>query len=215
MDTDEVWRTIDQQRAELADLMETFTSAEWETPSLCARWRVRDVAAHLTLSHMSLRKGLLPTLRAHGSFNGAIHLTAVRQAELPVEDYPRLLRQMLGSRRTAPFVSDLEPLIDILVHGQDMLVPLGRPREMPREAAAVAATRAWKLGWAFNLRRRLSRFSLVATDHDWSIGSGPAVEGRMQDLLMVVTGRDATLPDLSGAGADALRAHLAHLAQAA
>ena len=44
MDRDEVWRTIDQQRAELADLMETFTEAEWETPSLCraggsARWR--------------------------------------------------------------------------------------------------------------------------------------------------------------------------------
>ena len=36
MDRDEVWRTIDQQRAELADLMETFTEAEWETPSLCS-----------------------------------------------------------------------------------------------------------------------------------------------------------------------------------
>ena len=27
MDRDEVWRTIDQQRAELADLMETFSDA--------------------------------------------------------------------------------------------------------------------------------------------------------------------------------------------
>ena len=27
MDRDEVWRTIDQQRAELADLMETFTES--------------------------------------------------------------------------------------------------------------------------------------------------------------------------------------------
>ena len=212
MDTDEVWRTIDQQRAELADLMETFTPEEWETPSLCERWRVREVAAHLTLAHMSLREGLLPTLRAHGSFDGAIHLTAVRQAELPVEDYPRLLRRMLGSRRTAPFISDLEPLIDVLVHEQDMVVPLGRSREMPRQAAAVAAARSWKLSWPFKVRRRLGRFSLVATDHDWSIGSGPAVEGRMQDLLMVVTGRDVVLPDLSGPGADSLRSHLAHAA---
>ena len=43
MDRDEVWRTIDQQRAELADLMETFTDADWETPSLCEGWRVREV----------------------------------------------------------------------------------------------------------------------------------------------------------------------------
>ena len=61
-----------------------------------------------------------------------IYQTAVRQAERPVEDYPVLLRAMVGSRRKAPFISDLEPLIDQLVHGQDMVVPLGRTREMPR-----------------------------------------------------------------------------------
>ena len=60
-----------------------------------------------------------------------IHDTAVRQAERPVAEYPALLRAMIGSRRKAPFVSDLEPLIDQLVHGQDMVVPLGRTREMP------------------------------------------------------------------------------------
>ena len=54
MDTDEVWRTIDQQRLELADLMETFTADEWDTPSLCVGWRVRDVAAHLTLAQTGL-----------------------------------------------------------------------------------------------------------------------------------------------------------------
>ena len=57
--------------------------------------------------------------------------TALRQAERPVSDYPVLLRAMVGSRKKAPFVSDLEPLIDQLVHGQDMVVPLGRTREMP------------------------------------------------------------------------------------
>ena len=57
MDRDEVWRTIDQQRTELADLMETFTDAEWETPSLCEGWRVREVAAHLTLAQTRLAAG--------------------------------------------------------------------------------------------------------------------------------------------------------------
>ena len=152
MDRDEVWRTIDQQRRELADLMETFSEEEWHTPSLCRGWRVREVAAHLTLAQTSLREGLGGAIRARGSFNRMIHDTAVRQAELPVTDFPVLLRAMVGSRRTAPFISDLEPLIDQLVHGQDMVVPLGRTREMPREAAAVAAQRAYKLGWPFQVR---------------------------------------------------------------
>ena len=66
MDRDEVWRTIDQQRAELADLMETFTDADWETPSLCEGWRVREVAAHLTLAQTGLLEALGATVRARG-----------------------------------------------------------------------------------------------------------------------------------------------------
>ncbi|MET0997242.1 MAG: maleylpyruvate isomerase family mycothiol-dependent enzyme [Marmoricola sp.] len=208
MDRDEVWRTIDQQRAELADLMETFSDEEWQTASLCTGWRVREVAAHLTLAQMRLREGLGPALRAGGGFDRMIYQTAVKQAELPVTDYPVLLRAMVGSRRKAPFISDLEPMIDQLVHGQDIVVPLGRTREMPAEAAATAAQRAWSMGFPFRARKRLRGFSLVATDHPWSAGEGTAVEGPIRALLMLVTGRYVVLPELSGPGADALRARL-------
>ena len=208
MDREEVWRTIDQQRSELADLMENFTEADWETPSLCEGWRVREVAAHLTLAHTTLRQGLGPAIRARGGFNRMIHQTAMRQAELPVEDYPVLLRAMVGSRKKAPFISDLEPLIDLLVHGQDMVVPLGRTREMPPEAAATAAQRAWSMRFPFHAERRLRGFTLTATDHHWTVGDGPVVEGPIRALLMLVTGRDVVLPELSGPGADELRARL-------
>ncbi len=67
--------------------------------------------------------------------------TALRAASLPREEYPRRLRAMVGSRRTAPFVTPTEPLIDVLVHGQDIAVPLGRDRPVPTDAAVVAATR--------------------------------------------------------------------------
>ena len=208
MDRDEIWRTIDQQRAELADLMETFTETEWATPSLCEGWRVRDVAAHLTLAQLGLLPSLGAALRARGSFNRMIHDTAVRQAERPVEDYPVLLRSMVGSRRKAPFVSDLEPMLDQLVHGQDMVVPLGRTREVPHEAAATAAQRAWDLNWPFRTKKGLRGFRLSATDHTWQIGEGTLVEGPVRALLMLVTGRNVVLPELSGPGADELRARL-------
>jgi uncharacterized protein (TIGR03083 family) len=208
MDRDEVWRTIDQQRAELADLMETFTDAEWETPSLCSGWRVREVGAHLTLAQTGLLEAIGASIRARGSFNRMIHDTAVRQAERPVAEYPALLRAMIGSRRKAPFVSDLEPLIDQLVHGQDMVVPLGRTREMPREAAAAAAQRAWDLNWPFRVKKRLHGFTLSATDHPWSVGEGAVVKGPVRALLMLVSGRTVVLPELSGQGADELRTRL-------
>ncbi len=53
MDLDGVWRTIDAERRSLADLLDGLSPAEWATPSLCDACRVGDVAAHLTLAHMS------------------------------------------------------------------------------------------------------------------------------------------------------------------
>ena len=208
MDSDEVWRTIDAQRSELADLIETFSADDWETSSLCTGWRVREVAAHLDSRADQAAEAIGPMVRARGKFDRFIHQTALRQAGLPVEDYPRLLRAMVGSRRKAPFVSDLEPLIDVLVHGQDMTVPLGRTRTMPVEAAATAAQRAWSMGFPFLARKRLAGFTLRASDHPWSAGQGDVVEAPIRDLLMLVTGRDVVLPSLTGPGADALRAGL-------
>jgi len=51
------------------------------------------------------------------------------------------LRGFIGSRRRAPFVSELEPLLDILVHFQDICLPLGIEHPMPIDAAAAAADR--------------------------------------------------------------------------
>ncbi|MFC4945659.1 maleylpyruvate isomerase family mycothiol-dependent enzyme, partial [Pseudonocardia sp. GCM10023141] len=35
------------ERADLANLLDTLTPAQWDSPSLCAGWRVRDVVAHM------------------------------------------------------------------------------------------------------------------------------------------------------------------------
>ena len=152
MDLDEVWRTIDAERAGLADLFEDLSPMDWGTPSLCDAWRVGDVAAHLTLAHVGYRAALVEAVRARGSFDGMIRDTALRAASLPRSEYPRRLRSMVGSRRTAPFITPMEPLIDVLVHGQDVALPLGRIRPMPTAAATAAAQRAWDLGFPFRAR---------------------------------------------------------------
>lgn len=208
MNRDDVWQTIDHERSSLADLLDDLSAQEWETPSLCTGWRVRDVAAHLTLAHASLWWGALSMIRARGNFNRMVRDSAARQARLPVEQYPVLLRGMVGSRRTAPMVSDLEPLLDIIVHGQDIVIPLGRVRPVPAEAAAAAATRVWSMGWPFHAERKLRGLRLVATDHAWSAGDGLLVEGPIAAVLLLLTGRPAALPQLSGPGLDELEARL-------
>ncbi len=142
MDVDDVWRSIDSERLSLADLLDDLSPAEWATPSLCAGWLVRDVAAHLTQAQMELRAAIVPAIRAGGSFNRMIRDSALRVGPLPDDEYGRRIRAMVGSRRRAPFVSPIEPLLDVLVHGQDVAVPLGRERPVPPTPAAMAARRA-------------------------------------------------------------------------
>ncbi len=204
MDSDGVWRSIDQERARLADLFEELTDDEWKVQSLCTAWTVRDVAAHLTLAQMGMRAALPAIVRARGSFDGMIRDTGIRQAKLPVEEYPRLLRQMIGSRRTAPFISEREPLLDVLVHSQDMTRPLGRNHPLPVESAMVAADRVWTMSFPFRARKRLAGRELVATDAPGRAGSGARVEGPMASLLLLLTGRPAALADLSGPGTQGL-----------
>jgi len=214
MDRDQVWHTIDRERLSLADLFDDLSPQEWETPSLCAGWRVRDVAAHLTLSQMGLFPAVVAAVRARGNFNRMVHDTAVRQARLPVREYAPRLRAMAGSRRKAPGVSHLEPLIDVLVHGQDIAIPLGRPRPVPKEAAMAAADRVWPDLFPWRAARKLGGFRFAATDCSWTAGAGQLVEGPIAAILLLLTGRNAALSQLSGPGAGVLGDRASGAAQA-
>ena len=43
----DVWEMIDDERAQLVELGESLTPEQWDAPSLCDAWRVRDVMGHL------------------------------------------------------------------------------------------------------------------------------------------------------------------------
>jgi uncharacterized protein (TIGR03083 family) len=205
MDRDELWTTIDAERAGLADLLADLTPAEWECASLCSGWRVRDVAAHLTLAHAGVAFAVPALVRARGSFDRMVHDTACAAAVAPPDALVEGIRAMVGSRRHAVGTTQLEPLSDVLVHGQDIAVPLGRRRPMPPAAAAAAATRVWSMGWPFWARRRLRGVSLAATDSDWHAGAGPAVRGSTAELLMLLAGRRYVLARLTGPGVPLVR----------
>ncbi len=190
LETDERWQVIDSERASLADLLAGLSPAEWERPTRCGDWRVRDVAAHLTVAaRVSYGTAGREFLRARGNVDRMIHDTAVRDAALPVEEIVANLRAIIGSRRLAPGTTRREPLIDILVHGQDIALALGRERTMPPAAARDAAERVWTM--RFPPRPwPLPRARLVATDIEWARGEeGAEIRGPISALLLVLTGR--------------------------
>lgn len=202
MDLDQSWRVIEQQRRSLADLLDTLTDEEWQLPSLCEGWRIRDVAAHLALTPQPLGAWttLVEGLRAHGSFDRFVHDVSVRHAARPVSEIVAELRTHAASRTLPVLTNYRNILMDTLVHGQDIAIPLGREREMPPQAAAASATLIWRKRWPFWARRRLASLRLVATDIDWTAGSGPELHGPIGALLLLTTGRPAALPYLTGAG---------------
>jgi uncharacterized protein (TIGR03083 family) len=211
MDRDAVWAAIDRERLDLADLLDDLSEQEWAQQSLCTGWRVRDVAAHLALAQMPVGAATAAAVRSRGNFHRMIRDSALRHAAVPTARLADEIRGMVGSRRHAPGITDMEPLLDVLVHGQDIAVPLGRARPMPPVAAAAAATRVWTYRWplstVWRAPARLAGLELVATDTDWSAGAGTRVEGPIQALLLLLTGRTgAAMAGLAGPGARQLAA---------
>lgn len=208
MDRDQVWQVIDAQRLSLAGLLEQLSADEWRQPSLCTGWSIRDVAAHLTLQEVGLGGAIGMMARWRGSLDRTIHDAACRRAAQPTERIIDQIRGTAGSRRHIIGVTYLETLTDILVHGQDIAIPLGRSHDMPPQAAAVAASRVLSMRWPPPLpaARKVAGFRLTATDISWSAGEGPEVRAPMGAILLVCAGRLVALPELAGEGARDLAA---------
>ena len=205
MDLDALWREIDTERAGVADLLESLSPHEWERQSLCDSWTIRDVAAHMTLGPtMSVPDAVIAFILARGSFNRMIHRTAVAQARRSPDELVALLRGAVGSRRLAPGQKVKDALFDVLVHGQDIALPLNRDLVMPTEAAVVAADHVWRMGFPFHARKRLAGLQLTATDAPWNVGAGEELSGPIHALLLLLSGRTAALTQLEGPGVSAL-----------
>ncbi|MDT5094503.1 MAG: hypothetical protein QOH60_3866 [Mycobacterium sp.] len=200
MDREKTWRAIEQERLGLADIVKSLTDEQLNTASLCGEWRVRDVAAHVALlAQPSVWAFAIAAARAGGRFNKANQDMAVRHAESGV-DLAGELRTYAGSRRLPRYTNYRNALFDVLVHGQDIAIPLGLERQMPIEAAAAGAETVWAMGFPFRTKRRFSDMRFVASDADWSAGCGIVVTGPIEAILLVLTGRAVALSRLAGPG---------------
>lgn len=209
-DREKILGWVEAERLSVADLLEGLDDAAWEVSSLCQGWTVRHVAAHLTLSTRTTWSTMIKgVLRARGDWERMEADAAVRRAAAftPAELIAQI-RETAGSPRRAPMAGPLDPLVDFLVHGQDIARPLGLTRSMPPEQTRAALDHVVSSPF-YGARKRLHGVRLVATDMDWSTGKGTQeAAGPAGDLLLLATGRPAGLTAVSGPGADRLASAL-------
>jgi uncharacterized protein (TIGR03083 family) len=196
------------ERTDLADYLATLTREQWEEPSLCAGWRVRDVVAH-AISYDDLTwSGVLKRAARAGFKPGAINELGIAESRARSTD-ELLGRLRAHLRPTGPVtvMGGMIVLTDALIHHQDIRRPLGHPRAVPPERLSAVLDLAFKAP-PVGAKKRGTGLRLVATDLDWSRGEGPEVRGPAEALLMTLAGRSAGFTELEGEGKTTLVSRL-------
>jgi uncharacterized protein (TIGR03083 family) len=177
------------ERERLAALLGGLAPEQWAAPSLCAGWRVRDVAAHMTMPFRTKTVAFMAGLVSAGfSFNRFADRDARATAgRLSQASLVELLKRNIDNPWQPPGGGAAGPLSHDVIHGLDITDPLGlEPAPADRIAMALASAGPRQLRYfGVDLKGR----RLTATDADVSIGEGPAVPLTAREILLVVTGR--------------------------
>jgi uncharacterized protein (TIGR03083 family) len=206
MDT---WEAIRAERAALVDALAALPAEEWDRPSLCAGWRIREVVAHLISTAQLTPPAFFGNLIASGfrfpvmvARNNARILDGRSTTELVSAYRSRV------DARTGPPGPAMSWLGETIVHGEDVFRALGGYRDHP--IAHVRAVAGFYAGSNLLIaKNRIAGVKLTATDTDWSHGDGPEATGPALALVLAMTGRASALDDLAGPGVEILRGRCA------
>ena len=204
MDT---WTSITHGREALGDYLAGLTEDDWDKPSLCAGWTVKDTAAHM-LVIPAVPKGQVFLSFVGSGFNLErmnARLIARLTTTMSTADIVARTRSSAGSHSVPPGLKLPGVLTELVVHSSDIAEGVGTPFTLPVEDYVAALDHVKDVQPVFGTKERIAGLTLRATDADWSTGSGPAVEGTAQQLLLAITGRRPALDRLCGDGLATLR----------
>lgn len=202
MKSDETWRYIHAERAEMVETLTSLSAEQWATPSLCTGWSVKDATGHILAAAEQTPVNFYKELISAGfRFDVFTDRAAKRLGQIGPDD---LVRRLQGRTTTTnhPPAPVMAMLGEIIVHGEDIRRPLGLGH-LPPEAALVAVADNYKRSNLLTgAKRRIAGLRLRAIDADWAHGEGPEVSGPMISLILAMTGR--RVHDLTGEGAPIL-----------
>lgn len=203
--TDSIWPTIHAERKALVDDLAGLTPEQWTTQSLCSEWNIHQVLAHqLSAAKMTPPKFFGKFAAAGFNFSKfAAKQVAVESVGGPAATLAAF--RAAEPRETAPPGPKDTWLGEAFVHGEDIRRPLGITRAYPLPEVARAIALYAKSNAIIGGKTRVAGLTLKATDTDFSVGSGPLVEGPAISLLLAASGRKSALDELSGPGVETLR----------
>jgi uncharacterized protein (TIGR03083 family) len=202
----EIEALIDTERTRLLRVLEKLDNEQWNAPSLCAGWRVRDVVVHLLMPyHLSVPRFLSKMAAAGFKFDKMAYRWATGDAR-PNGDILDALRDTVDGRFRIPGAPPEAPLCHLVIHAEDIYRPLGIDHTINQQSANIVleqlttpeARRSLKPGL-------LDGLAFSAHDTGWSYGVGAEVVGSASALITTLSGRSAATDELTGDGAAQIR----------
>lgn len=209
MTRDELFAAIAGHRSALVDQLESLSDEQWNAPSLCGGWKVRDVVGHLvSLMDVPTWRYVVGTTGMSG-FHRKVDRFAREFGARSKPDLVARYRELVPNRRAPVGVGPMAPLMDVIVHSLDIERALGLPTvhmALTVQAVLDAMCRGFPV---MTPKSRTNGLRLEATDLDWASGSGRLVRGTSGDLALAITGRHHATIELRGDGVPVLRSRSA------
>jgi uncharacterized protein (TIGR03083 family) len=201
----EIWPTVHAERKALADDLGELSTEDWGRPSLCDDWTVRDVLAHMTSAAKLTPPAFFGQMIGSGfNFDKIQEKGVAAQRGATPADTLANFESVLTSVKHPPGPNQTW-LGEVIVHSEDIRRALGIQHKYPTDALVTVADFYKGSNLLIGSKRRISGLTLLATDAEWSHGTGPEVAGPILSLVMAMTGRKAADDDLTGEGVATLR----------
>jgi uncharacterized protein (TIGR03083 family) len=200
MKSEEIWKYIHSERAQLAETWAALSPEQWAAASWCEGWSVQDTAGHVVAAAEQTPVNFYKEMISAGfRFSVFTDRGARRLASAGPDELVRRLRARTSTTNHPP-APVLAMLGEIVVHGEDIRRPLGQEHRPPEGALAAVADNWKNSNLLIGAKRRIAGLRLRATDTEWVHGDGPEVSGPLISLILAMTGRKAAHPDLTGEG---------------
>ncbi|MBP2479273.1 uncharacterized protein (TIGR03083 family) [Crossiella equi] len=196
-----------RERSDLAAFLAGLTPGQWEAPTLCTGWNVRQLVGHMLSYDELTALDLVKRLAKAGFRPDRANALGVTEYDRSPAELLALLRRNLRPRGLTAGLGGMIGLLDATIHHQDIRRALDLPRPIPADRLRVVLRLAF-FAPPIQAFVRARGLRLVATDIEFTRGSGPEVRGPGEALLMATAGRGQALADLAGPGLATLAARM-------
>jgi uncharacterized protein (TIGR03083 family) len=183
----------------LADVLGSVDESDWDKPSMCAGWRVREVVAHMTMPARYDEQAFMLELQARDfDFGRLSNEIAAHDAQLARAELVANLRSDVLHHWAPPGGGYHGALNHVVIHGLDATVPLGVQRRPVDETMRIVLDDLTEGGANVHFGTDFTGRRFETTDLDWAYGDGEDLRGAAGDLALLLCGRSIPPERLQG-----------------